>query len=98
MMDRILREEARLVILRALAEEPNHTLNSELLRRALEVFGITRTRDWVHSELQWLADVGCVTKSSAGTVWVVRLTATGTEHVERQRVVPGIKRPSPPET
>lgn len=97
MMDRIIREEARLIMLRALAAEADGRLNSELLRAALETFGITRTRDWVHVELGWLAEIGAATVSDAGSVRIASLTARGLDHVERRTVLPGVKRPSPPE-
>jgi hypothetical protein len=97
MMDRLIREEARLVILRALEEQPDGRLNSELLRLTLESYGITKSRDWVHDELAWLRDMGTVTVLVAGTVRVASITAKGADHVGRRTIVEGIKRPSRPE-
>lgn len=94
-MDRIIREDARLILLRALAEQSDERLNSELLRQTLETFGITRTRDWVHDELRWLADMGCLTVTEAGSVRVAALTTKGRDHIERRLIVEGIKRPGP---
>ncbi|HEV2556821.1 MAG TPA: hypothetical protein VGV17_23975 [Bosea sp. (in: a-proteobacteria)] len=95
--DRIIREEARLVILRALEEQPDGRLNSELLRLTLESYGITKSRDWVHDELSWLREMGAVTVLVAGTVRVAAITAKGADHVGRRTIVEGIKRPSRPE-
>jgi hypothetical protein len=95
--DRIVREEARLVILKTLAEQPDGRLNSALLTAALEGFGITRSRDWVHDELRWLADLGAVKLAEAGTVRVATLLAKGRDHVERRIRIDGVKPPSPPE-
>lgn len=95
MMDRLIREEARLIILRALDEQADRRLNSELLRLALESFGITKTREWVHEELRWLADLGAVAVVEAGTVRVASLTSKGADHVARRIVIEGVKRPSP---
>ncbi|MBA4271055.1 MAG: hypothetical protein C0447_16825 [Methylobacterium sp.] len=89
-----LRAEARLILLRALEEQPDGRLNSELLRLALESYGITKSRDWVHDELNWLAEMGAVTVVVAGTVRVASLTAKGSDHVLRRVVIEGVKRPS----
>lgn len=92
--DRIVREEARLIILKALAAEVNSRLNSELLRLSLESFGIARTRDWVHAELGYLQDIGAVTLTEAGTVRIAALTQRGMDHVMRTIAIDGVKRPS----
>jgi hypothetical protein len=96
-MDRIIREEARLIILRTLGEQIDERLNSELLRVSLETFGISRPRPWVHGELAYLAEMGAVTLVDAGSVKVATLTETGRRHLDRTAVVEGVKRPSRPE-
>lgn len=97
LMDRLIREEARLIILRTLAGEPDRRLNSELLRRALETFGVVRTREWVHGEVRHLEQLGAVTVVDAGSVMVAALTSRGEDHVERRLVLDGVKRPSAPD-
>ena len=96
-MDQIIREDARLTILKALDQQTDGRLNSELLRRTLETFGINKTRDWVQDEMNWLESMGTVLIMRAGTVTVAAITTKGRDHVERRLVVTGIKRPSPPE-
>ncbi|WP_343068634.1 hypothetical protein [Kaustia mangrovi] len=96
-MDRIIREEARLIILRALSEQADERLNSELLRATLETFGIARPRAWVHGELDYLAEMGAVTITEAGTVRVAQLTELGARHLTRNVAIEGVKRPSRPE-
>lgn len=93
-MDKIIREEARLIVLRALDEQADGRLNSELLRVTLEQFGITKSRDWVHDELNWLQEMGAVAVIVAGTVRVAALTNKGSDHVQRRVVIEGVKRPS----
>lgn len=95
--DRLMREEARLIILRALEEQPDGRLNSELLRVTLESFGVSKSRDWVHDELNFLAEMSAVTVVTAGTVRVAQLTSKGSDHVHRRLVIEGVKRPSRPE-
>ncbi len=95
-MDDIIRAEARLIILRTLGEQLDGRLNSELLRVALESYGITRPRAWVHDELGYLAQLGAVAVVEAGSVRVASLLAKGQQHLDRQIVIEGVKRPSRP--
>ncbi len=94
---KIMEEEARLVILRTLAEQADRRLNSSLLQTDLaDRWGINRSREWVHVQLGFLAhEVGAVTLTEVGTVRIAELTARGLDHVERRLVLPGVKRPSP---
>jgi hypothetical protein len=94
-MEKIIREEARLVMMRELAAYPDRRLHSDLLRQALELFGITKSREWVHEELRGLQDIGAVQINDIGTIRVATLTAKGLDHVERRIVLDGVKRPSP---
>lgn len=96
-MDRIIREDARLIILKALESQPDGRLNSDLLRETLVTFGISKSRDWVHEELRHLAELGAVKVHSIGTVRVAEITTKGADHVARRIVIEGVKRPSPPE-
>lgn len=93
----IIREDARLIILRELHAQSNYALNDSLLQQTLESFGIARTREWVREEIGYLETMGAVAKTVAGTVTVARLLPKGVEHVERRIVIEGVKRPSPPE-
>ena len=96
-MDRIIREDARLIILKALAEQPDGRLNSDLLRHALSTLGISKARDWVHEELRHLADLGAVKVHEINAMRVAELTAKGADHVERRIVIEGVKRPALPD-
>jgi hypothetical protein len=97
-MKDIIREDARLIILRELHAQSNYALNDSLLRDVLESFGIAKSREWVREELNYLANVGAISKSGAGSVVVAKLSDKGVEHVERRLVIEGVKRPSPPES
>jgi hypothetical protein len=94
----IIRQDARLIIMRELHTQSNYSLNDSLLQQTLENFGIAKSRDWVREELNYLADVGAVSKTSVGSVVVATLLPKGVEHVERRLVIEGVKRPSPPES
>jgi len=96
-MSRIMREQARLIMLIELSRQVNGSLNSDLLRLTLEEFAIQKTRGWVHDELRYLAEMGAVTLIEAGSLLVATLTTKGQAHVDRQLVIDGVRRPSPPE-
>ena len=94
----IMEHEARLVALRLLAEQTDGRLNSSLLRDELaDRWAINRTRDWLHTQLRYLADIGAVHVTEAGTVLIAEITRRGLDHVERRIALDGVKRPSPPE-
>lgn len=96
-MDRIIREEARLIVLKELASQPDGRLNSSMLVDMLTTFGITKSREWLHDELRQLAELGAVIVREIGSVRVAELTAKGADHVNRRIVIEGVKRPSMPE-
>jgi hypothetical protein len=92
----IIREDARLVILKALAAEPRWSLNETLIQAQLETYaGIARPREWVRQEMRWLEEMGAVVNTEAGSVLIATMTERGRDHVERRTVIEGIKRPSP---
>lgn len=91
-----VREEARLIILRTLAEQIDGRLNSALLRDHLVTFGITKAREWVHQELRYLAEMGAITLVDVTSVKVACITTLGQQHVAREALIEGVKRPSQP--
>ena len=95
-LDTIIREQARLIVLKALAAQTDETLNSDLLVHELRAFAIRKDRLWLHGELDWLAEMGAVSLLHAGSVVVATLTEKGHRHLRRAIVFEGIKRPSRP--
>lgn len=93
-MDMLQREDARLIILKALAAQIDETLHSDYLVEELRPFGLRKDRGWVHDELRWMADRGVVRVNEVGTVLVATLTDKGARHLARDIAVDGIKRPS----
>lgn len=87
--------DARLVILKELARQPDGRLNETLITAALDTFGYRRSREWVRTQLRKLEELGAVTCVEAGTVLVASLTRVGLDHVERRSVIDGVARPSP---
>lgn len=94
---RKIREDARLIILKALAEQINGALASNVLQDAvLPVFGVRQDRPWVHLQLDYLENLGAISVETAGTVKIAQLTATGQKHLERLIALEGVTRPSLP--
>lgn len=93
---RITREEARLIILKALGEQTNESLSSSMLEPVLSRFGINQPRAWMHQQLDYLETMDAVTLVAAGTVKIATLTETGRRHLDRHTSIEGVKRPSRP--
>lgn len=91
-----IRPDARLIILKALADQTDERLHSGFIGEELLRFGIDRPREWVHGELDWLAEMGAVTLIKPGSVVVATLTEKGHRHLRRGIVIEGVKRPSRP--
>lgn len=94
--NRVLREQARLIILKALAAQVDESLNSDLMIEELRPFAIRKDRAWVHDEYAWLADHGAIVVTPAGSVQVATLTEKGHRHLRREIAIEGVKRPSRP--
>ncbi|ETD85770.1 VpaChn25_0724 family phage protein [Rhodobacter capsulatus] len=95
-MQTLIREQARLIILKALVQQVDETLNSDLMIPELKAFGIRKSREWVHDELAWLSEMGAVTTVAVGTIMVATLTDKGHRHLDREIAIEGIQRPSRP--
>lgn len=87
--------DARLVILRGLSEQLDGRMNETLLTALLETFGHNRSRDWVRTQLLKLKELGAVTITEAGTVYIASITRAGLDHLHRKSVIEGVARPSP---
>jgi hypothetical protein len=87
--------DARLILLRALAAETSRTHNEVLLQAALEAHGVSRSRDYLRTQLRALAELGAVSLREAGTVMIATLTRAGLDHVEGRGIIEGVNRPSP---
>ena len=94
---KVRRERARLIILKALAEQTNGTLDSSLIEEILAVFTIREERVWIHEQLDYLERREAVNLTSAGSVRIATLTKVGRRHLDRDIVIEGVTRPSEPE-
>lgn len=99
-LENIMAEDARLVILRELARQADGRLNETLVARTLDAFGYNRSREWVRTQLNKLAELGAVRLASidrpeAEPLCVATITRAGLDHVERRHALDGVARPSP---
>ncbi|MBT9293317.1 VpaChn25_0724 family phage protein [Prosthecodimorpha staleyi] len=90
--------EARLIILRGLAEEIDGALSAKLMSAKLETFGINRSLDWIGEEYRKLADLGAVTVTEAGSVVIARITPKGRDHLALKVRIGGVDQPTEPVT
>lgn len=86
--------DARLIILRETAKQTDGQLNEVSLRRALDVYGITRSRDWIATQLNRLEELEAVTITHTGEIMVAAITRAGRDHLESRSIIVGITRPS----
>lgn len=92
-----IEQDARLVILKELANQADGRLNDNLLSKVLDNFGYRRSREFIRSQLRFLADIGALRLIESGSVMVGEIKRSGLDHVERRRVLEGVQRPSPEE-
>lgn len=85
--------DARLLILKELANQVDGRLSEQLLRRVLDVYGIRRDRDWVRTQLRKLDMLGAIELKPVGEMLVAQITRSGRDHVEERAVIEGITRP-----
>jgi hypothetical protein len=86
-------EDARLIILRELCLQVDGRLNDLMLRRALDAFGITRSGDWLETQLYRLLELDAVTLTDVGGMKVASVTPAGRDHVEQRSILGGVTRP-----
>ncbi|MBK1868268.1 hypothetical protein [Taklimakanibacter albus] len=94
--DFVLRD-LRLCLLRALAEQPGYTANEVLLQKVAAGYGMSRTREVIRTELNFLADVSAITVVNQGSYAIATLHRRGQDHVDGLIEIAGVKKPSPKE-
>lgn len=89
-------EDIRMLILLELSKQNDERLNSSMLGQMLDTWGHRRSHDFVLAQLRWLEeDARAVETVSAGArnLVVAKLRASGRDHIERRRYLPGVARP-----
>lgn len=88
-----LLEDRRLVLLRLLAELPGYRSNSSVLTTLLDRFGHTVSRDYVKTQLAWLAEQELVNVTDLDGLKLATLTERGHDAARGLASVPGVARP-----
>lgn len=91
----VLRQHARIAILRFLEGAPRYTSNASMLATMLPQVGIAYTRDQVTTELYWLEEQGMVDLENQGGFIVAIATVRGAEIAQGIARHPEIQRPRP---
>ena len=86
--------EARLIILRELADQTDGRLNHISLAQQLDTYGIRRDRDWIATQLRKLEALGAIELMTAGPIIVAHIAPAGRDHVAERGVIEGVMRPS----
>lgn len=89
------RTHLRLVILRALADQSDFTLNESILQQVAETYGLRKTRDHIKGELRWLADVDAIELKEIEGFLIATLKRKGQDHIDGRIVIDGVKQPGP---
>ena len=88
-------EDARLIILRALAIVPGGELNETIIDDTLQEFGHNRPRAWVRQQISYLNEVGGVIMDDSKPIRIVSITRAGIDHIDRKAILEGVKKPRP---
>lgn len=86
--------DARLYILRELAEQVDGRLYDKQLQRVLDVNLIKRSLDWLRTELSAMKELGAIAVLKAGDMWIAELLPAGQDHLDRRIAIEGIARPT----
>ncbi len=88
-----LTEDRRLVLLRILAELPGYRSNSSVLTSLLDGFGHTVSKDYVKTQLHWLAEQELVSVHDLDGLKLATLPARAHDVQRGLATVPGVARP-----
>lgn len=90
----LIAAQARLHILKELHRQTDGRLNDMLVRGALDIVGIQRSRDFVRTQLRKLEELGAIELTVAGEMLIAHLAPAGRDHIAERSVIEGIARPS----
>lgn len=95
--ENVVNEDQRLIILRALAQDADYSMNEYILTRILKSFSHGVSQDKLRTELAWLEEQGLLTIDKSTGVYVCKLTNRGLSVAQGDTIAPGVRRPMPGE-
>ncbi len=91
-------EQVRLHILLMLKEDPDYTMNDDILRKMLTTVGFNLDAIRLSANLHWLKRADMVTMEQVSIYHIVKLTKLGDDIACGRTTFSGIARPSPDQT
>lgn len=88
-----LAQDARLAILKELAQQGDYRLSEVGIMLVLDALGYRRSREWMREQIGKLEDLGAVIIHRNGDAHVPQLVRAGRDHVEGRAFIQGIARP-----
>jgi len=92
---RIESEKRRLEALRYLSGQPKYEASAGLIKLRCQHIGVPSTSDQIQTALQWLEEQDLVTLRHHDEATVARITVSGRDVAEGNRIIPGVLRPDP---
>lgn len=87
--------QVRLCILQALHGQPDYRLSEVMISSVLATYALRNSRDYLVTQLKWLSEeAGAIKLREVGETYIAELNQTGEGHVERRRILHGVKKPS----
>lgn len=88
-------EERRLAILGLLQEDPDFTLNEDILNRGLEQLGLAASDAVLRTDLMHLKENALVSLEIMGDLYVATLLRRAIAVIRGYETAPGVARPKP---
>lgn len=92
--EKILKEDARLVMLMHFQAQNDRTLDQHLLQRLLKASGRSLSMDKIRTELAWLKEQSLIRYEENDGALVATILLRGEEVAQGVVTVPGVQRPS----
>lgn len=88
-----IEKKGRLVILQSIGREFNGHLREELVQKALDVQLISRSIEWVRTQMRKLEELGAVEITEDKGKLIAGLTRTGRDHIDQRSPIEGVAWP-----
>lgn len=90
----VFAEQQRIIMIQAMEQDSDYSLNDQLLQKVLEMFGHSISIDRIDSHLRFLEDCDVVTIENLGHgMLVAKLTQRGCDVARGRARVDGVDRP-----
>lgn len=89
----VVDEDIRLIILKELAAMPDGRSNETILAEAVYATGHNKSRAYLRTQLNTLAELGATRNTAVGSIIVAQITEAGVDHCLRRTTIDGIRRP-----